>query len=404
MKPSEMRECIPVLGLPEFWYPALMAKKVARKPVGLKILGEEVVFFRAKSGDVVALSDVCPHRGGSLSHGDCHYAGTVACPYHGWVFDEHGECSAVLSEGPDSRIPGKVRARVFPTRTLKGLVFIWMGENEPAAIEEDVPPEFFEDDGVQIYVAERFWPVNWRVAIENSVDSHAVYVHRNALIQLKDPVAVFGRFGYRPRVVNGRACIGHLTERPPSGRLFYPGLNDYWPLSNVRRLWLWAFAWRTPGWFKFPPFNDDEEWDMHTFLNGRRAFSLGHRVPSTFRLDYGRHMFTRVCVPIADSETRVMYYHSVRRHTAFGRITWAIYYHLFHEWAMCTNFSMQDYGVMGPQRYDTPEKLSGTDAELIAWRKMMLGARGMPDHLAMEPVEHGDEVVDDLAESVDGQV
>jgi hypothetical protein len=33
---------------------------------------------------------------------------------------------------------------------------------------------------------------------------------------------------------------------------------------------------------------------------------------------------------------------------------------------------------MAPQRYDTPEKLSGTDAEVIAWRRLLLSARGMP--------------------------
>ena len=95
---------------------------------------------------MTAIADVCPHRGGSLRRGDCHYPGTIACPYHGWVFDARGECVAVLSEGPDSRIPGKVRSRIFPTRTLKGMVFVWMGAGTPAPIEQDVPPEFFEGD------------------------------------------------------------------------------------------------------------------------------------------------------------------------------------------------------------------------------------------------------------------
>jgi hypothetical protein len=45
---------------------------------------------------------------------------------------------------------------------------------------------------------------------------------------------------------------------------------------------------------------------------------------------------------------------------------------------MNANFSDQDYRVMAPQRYDTPEKLSGTDAEVIAWRRLLLSARGMP--------------------------
>jgi hypothetical protein len=42
------------------------------------------------------------------------------------------------------------------------------------------------------------------------------------------------------------------------------------------------------------------------------------------------------------------------------------------------NFSNQDIKVMVPQRYDTPEKLSGSDGEIIAWRKLLLSARGMP--------------------------
>ena len=113
---------------------------MSSSPVHLKLLGEDLVFFRGADGQVAALANACPHRGGFLSDGDCHYKGTVACPYHGWVFDADGECIAVLSEGPESRIPGNVHARKYPTRTLKDLVFVWMGKDEPVQIEEDVPP------------------------------------------------------------------------------------------------------------------------------------------------------------------------------------------------------------------------------------------------------------------------
>jgi phenylpropionate dioxygenase-like ring-hydroxylating dioxygenase large terminal subunit len=33
-----------------------------------------------------------------------HHRGTVACPYHGWVFDDGGNSAAVLAEGPDSAV------------------------------------------------------------------------------------------------------------------------------------------------------------------------------------------------------------------------------------------------------------------------------------------------------------
>src|SRR5437867_2372937 len=82
----------------------------------------------------------------------------------------------VLAEGPGSRIPEKARARKFPTKTLRGMVFIWMGEGVPVPIEEDVPPEFFYGKETLVFAEERLWPVNWRVALENALDSHVMYV------------------------------------------------------------------------------------------------------------------------------------------------------------------------------------------------------------------------------------
>jgi nitrite reductase/ring-hydroxylating ferredoxin subunit len=381
MNASEIRDLVPPLGLREYWYPALPERKVGRrKPTGRRMLGDDLVFFRGKDGDVVALSNVCAHRGGSLMHGDCHYRGTVACPYHGWVFDERGECVAVLSEGSDSKIPGKVHARVYPTRTLKGLVFVWMGQGAPGPIEEDVPPEFFEGPETLVFQSIRYWPVNWRVALENALDSHVTYVHRNAVLQLVEPILNFGPLGYRPRFVKDRAVIGYLLDDPtrrPS-REFYPGVSGFWPTHRWRHLWTWAFRRRVSRNSTAPPFNAEEEWGMHTIIDGRRVRSGGHHLPSMFRFNMGAFMYTRCCVPVDENVTRVIYYHSVRRMSAAGRLWSTFHFHAFGNWLLNINFSTQDYRVMAPQRYDTPEKLSGTDAEVIAWRKLLLKARGMP--------------------------
>ena len=102
---GDVRQLAAPLGLKEYWYPALEDRQVKKKPVGLKMLGEDLVFFRGKDGQVKALWNVCPHRGGSLMHGDCHFEGTISCPYHGWTFDGDGNVLAVLPEGPDSKIP-----------------------------------------------------------------------------------------------------------------------------------------------------------------------------------------------------------------------------------------------------------------------------------------------------------
>ena len=379
MNPSEMRSLIPARGLPEYWYPALPERAVGRRrPVGVKIMGEEVTFFRGKRGDVVAVSDVCPHRGGSLQRGDCHYAGTIACPYHGWVFDEQGECVAVLSEGPESRIPGKVRARTYPTQTHKGLVFVWMGEGAPAPIHDDVPPEFFEDEDTLVFIATRYWPINWRVALENALDSHVMYVHRNSLLQLLEPILQFGALGYRPRPIGTRAVLGYLSQPPRATRDYYPGVDAYWPKTQWRRLWLWAFRWRMTGRVEREPFHGDQEWGMYTVVDDRRVRCGGHHLPSTFRFDFGTFMYTRACVPVDERLTRVFYFQARRKRSRLGKLGAALHFYAFNNWALNSNFSSQDYRVMAPQRWDTPEKLSGTDAEVIAWRKLLLTARGMP--------------------------
>jgi len=52
----------------------------------VRIGGLVVAVFRTSTGQVFALRDQCPHRGGPLSQGIVH--GTrVTCPLHDWVID-----------------------------------------------------------------------------------------------------------------------------------------------------------------------------------------------------------------------------------------------------------------------------------------------------------------------------
>ena len=380
-KPVEIdrRDLAPPLGLRDFWYPAMLAKKVGNKPVKIKMLGEELCLFRDGAGQVAALWDVCPHRGGSLSAGDCHYNGTVSCAYHGWTFDGQGACVAVLSEGPLSGIPGKVKARVYPTRELKGMVFVWMDEEPPAPIEEDVPEEFFERDSLVMY-RETTWPVNWRVALENSMDAHVFYVHRDSINMLmrgpQDPDArtprirpMFTGNGYN--VIWGDASVLSNPRRRwgfrdywklMTGKIpyqdYYPGLGK-WPKSKWRLLWNWLFIPANIRRLNQPPFTTNPRWGS------------GHHLPGMFRTDQRASMYTRMCVPIDENSSRVFYYHSTRPGSWLGRVYERLHFILWHNWVLNIQFSNQDMRVMAPQRYDTPEKLAGTDAEIIQWRKLL---------------------------------
>jgi nitrite reductase (NADH) small subunit len=70
-----------------------------------EVNGEEIALFRL-GGEVLALENACPHRGGALAFGEVR-GGVVHCPLHAWGFD--------LRTGASDEYPG-VAVRTFPVR------------------------------------------------------------------------------------------------------------------------------------------------------------------------------------------------------------------------------------------------------------------------------------------------
>lgn len=360
------RSGIPALGLREYWYPALPASKVGRRPLYWNMLGHDLVFFRDTRGEVVALTDTCPHRGTSLSEGSCFYRGFLSCAYHGATYNGEGECVAFICEGPDSRMVGNLGARKYPTKTLRDWVFIWMGEGDPAPIEEDVPPELFEPDTV-LHSSYTYWSTNWLMAIENHSDSHnAFYVHRNSISQLTSSHAGRDRTPLAPhgRIVNDRSIVTtHPQENPyrVNGKLpyqmYYPGVDGVWPLHTWRRLWIRFFdlfnrrgGARTDQWRRY------EEW------------GLGHHLPCAVRQGGGG---TRWAVPVEPNLSRIVYFYFSRPRSGLGRFLERMRYKLIRI-PLVYNFSGQDNTAATPVRFWTPEHLAPTDSQVVFLRKLIL--------------------------------
>jgi nitrite reductase/ring-hydroxylating ferredoxin subunit len=366
--PNDLRDRIPVLGLPEYWYPALKDSAVGwRKPVFLRMLGEDLCFFRGKSGKVAALNNACPHRGAMLSHGNCEFRGHLACFYHGFVFDERGECVAAIGEGPNSPMPGKIRARAYPTETWKGIVFVWMGKGAPVPIRDDIPEEFFQPDDTLVLAWNTVWKANWRPCFENSFDSHVRYLHRNSIMLMVKPM-------YPPAYPPGRPVrVGphRLTpsmavhKRSDADQEYYPGLDAHWPKRRLRKSWVWLFNILRKPFDCLPRYRASEDWEM------------GQHLPCMVRINYHTYMWTRWAVPVDANTTRMFYVHTAVRKTPWGRAYEYLSYHLFHHWVMDRNFSAQDAPAAINAYYDRPEYLAPTDAQLVGWRRFLLGARGM---------------------------
>src|SRR5690606_27351496 len=100
-----------------------------------KMLGFDFVLFRGEDGRVACLSDVCVHRGASLSRGKCVGA-NVACPFHGWEFDQSGACVKVPSLGDDAPLPKRAKIDSYPTEEVYDWIWVFLGDLP----EEKRPP------------------------------------------------------------------------------------------------------------------------------------------------------------------------------------------------------------------------------------------------------------------------
>jgi hypothetical protein len=82
-------------------------------------------------------------------------------------------------------------------------------------------------------------------------------------------------------------------------------------------------------------------------------------------------------VPVTESISRQVYFKLTRPSSWVGKVYEHLHFHLWARWYQVTNFSVQDYRAVGPQRYDTREYLSSTDSHQVVWRRLVLQARGM---------------------------
>ncbi|MBM2802587.1 MAG: Aromatic ring-hydroxylating dioxygenase subunit alpha [Deltaproteobacteria bacterium] len=147
-------------------------------PLAVKVLGEELVLFRAENGAVGLLGLHCPHRGSSLEYGDIENGG-IRCPYHGWLFDVRGQCLAMPAEPEERGFANKVRHLSYPVREQGGLLFAYLGaaRDHPPPLPKYLP--LVSTEGQGSLEATRVYEYNWFNFIENGADPvHFSILHR----------------------------------------------------------------------------------------------------------------------------------------------------------------------------------------------------------------------------------
>jgi 5,5'-dehydrodivanillate O-demethylase len=160
--------------LRRYWNPVGCSELVTKKPQRIKILGEELMLYRAQSGKAVVMQLRCAHRSLALDYGRVE-GECIRCPYHGWLYDASGQCLEQPAEPEGSGFKDKVKLKTYPTQEASGLVFAYMGPGvAPVLPLYDV---LMSEDGVK-GIQMRNVNCNWLNIIENVVDiSHLAWLH-----------------------------------------------------------------------------------------------------------------------------------------------------------------------------------------------------------------------------------
>jgi phenylpropionate dioxygenase-like ring-hydroxylating dioxygenase large terminal subunit len=168
------KNALDYMALIDQWHVVASSTDVtAEKPVAAKLLGEKIVLWRSKNGEINAWQDYCAHRGTPLSLGkvkDCK----IVCAYHGWHFNSEGQCVHVPAH-PDQSTPQKSVVQRYKTTEKYG--FIWVSIGEP---ESDIPrvPQWENADYRKVHAGPYSYQANALRCMDNFMDaSHFPHVH-----------------------------------------------------------------------------------------------------------------------------------------------------------------------------------------------------------------------------------
>ena len=113
-----------------YWLPAVPSVKLEADgaPIRIRLLGTNLIAFRATDGSVGVLDEKCPHRKASLALARNEDNG-LRCIYHGWKFNVKGEViEAPNHTGNQEQFCKHVRTNRYTAVDRGGIVWVWLGK------------------------------------------------------------------------------------------------------------------------------------------------------------------------------------------------------------------------------------------------------------------------------------
>jgi phenylpropionate dioxygenase-like ring-hydroxylating dioxygenase large terminal subunit len=164
-----------------YWLPVLLSEQLPEPdgaPLRVKVMGEDLLAFRATDGRVGLIEPRCAHRGANLFFGRNEQDG-IRCAYHGWKYNAAGECVDAPTVDPlrAPAICANAKLRAYPTREWGDFVWAYLGAR---AVPPDLPQmEFALVPPAHRHVSKKYQECNWAQAAEGALDTaHFSFLHQ----------------------------------------------------------------------------------------------------------------------------------------------------------------------------------------------------------------------------------
>lgn len=162
------------------WYIACESKALKNKPLRSVILEIPLVLFRGDSGVPTALPDRCPHRNVPLSLGKVHN-GQIQCAYHGWSFDQSGQCKVIPGLTKQQKLPEYCLTPLL-TKELNGYIWVFISSTHQKATVNPSEIDLIQNK----HYANFRWTVSAQASFLNTAENlldgtHTSFVHAGLL-------------------------------------------------------------------------------------------------------------------------------------------------------------------------------------------------------------------------------
>jgi phthalate 4,5-dioxygenase len=162
----------------QYWIPVTPVTDLDEpggRQIRLKLLGEDLVLFRAGDGKVGLIGAYCPHRLGPLFFGRVEDDG-LRCPYHGWKFAPGGKCIEMPNIPAEQHFMDEIHHPGYPCVERGGIIWTYMGSAKEQPLLPDL--EFLrvadEDRNYRLF----FQDCNYLQVMEGGIDpTHVMWLH-----------------------------------------------------------------------------------------------------------------------------------------------------------------------------------------------------------------------------------